>query len=138
MSKSRTTETTRKLMDMLAESAARDERQRAEIKAALAEATSDWLATLNDQGRTTFFAVIEGAASLSVVRKVTRHPDRPEAVDALVVGAREKQAQQKEEERKQRLKDAEARDLARLAALKEKYEGAALGTAASSAKQSGG
>ena len=122
----------------MAESAARDERQRAEIKAALAEATNDWLATLNDQGRTTFFAAIEGAASLTVARKLAKHPDRPEAVDVLVAEAREKESQQKEVEREQRLKDAEARDLARLAALKEKYEGVALGKTTLSMKHTDG
>ena len=122
----------------MAESAARDERQRAEIKAALAEATNDWLATLDDQGRTTFFAAIEGATSLTVARKVTKHPDRPEAVDALMADARENEAQQKEAERKQRLKDAEARDQARLAALKKKYEGAAVGKATPSTTHTDG
>lgn len=92
----------------MAESAARDERQRAEIKEALAAAANDWLSTLDDQGRTTFFAAIEGGTSLTDARKLAKHPNRPEAVDALVVRAREKESQQKEAEREQRLKDAEA------------------------------
>lgn len=138
MSKTNTTETTRKLMSMLAESAARGERLRAEINEALAAATNEWLAILNDQGRTNFFAAIEAATSLTVARKLAKHPDRPEAVDALVAAARQKEAAHKEVERKQRQEEAEARDLVRLAALKEKYEGANWGKATTSGKQTSG
>lgn len=43
----------------------------------------EWLVTLDEQGRTTFFAAVESATSLTVARKIARHPDRPDAVDAL-------------------------------------------------------
>ena len=124
MSKNSYTATELKLIDVMKESAGREERQRAEIKGALVDAVQEWLATLGEQERTNFFAAIEAATSLTVARKIARHPDRPDAADALVAGVREKEAQHKDSQRMQRLKDAEVRDLAKLAALKARYEAA--------------
>lgn len=135
MGKNSYTATELKLIDVMKESAGRQERQRAEMKAALAEAVQEWLATLDEQARTTFFAAIESATSMTVARKIVKHPDRPDAVDALVAEAREKETQQREVERMQRLRDAEGRDLARLAALKAKYEAAGEGEATTSVKR---
>lgn len=135
MSKNSYTATELKLIDMMKESAGREERQRAEIKGALADAVEEWLATLDEQERTNFFAAIEAATSLTVARKIAKHPDRPDAVDALVADVREKEAQQKDSQRMQRLKDAEVRVLAKLAALKSKYEAVGEEAVATSMKR---
>lgn len=127
MGKNTTAATADRLMQLLIESAAREERQRAEIHAALADATQEWLATLDEQKRTDFFAAIEAAASSTVTKKLAKHPDRPIEVEALVAKAREAEVRQKDAERQRKLDAAEERDLARLAALKEKYEGDSVG-----------
>lgn len=59
---------------------------------------------------------------VAVARKIAKHPDRPKTVDALVADVRQKEFQQKETLRMRRLKDAEVRDLAKLAAPKIRYE----------------